>query len=133
MIDSFSKMIQLMRDLIQWEHRTMLSLRHGDDAKLVVGQHDVRASVTLWRKCIDITDLLAMSQTGEAGEGAASAGGGGGGGKASASSEASGDSLAGARLRTVGEIMQVITRPFSLLASLHWQRPIACSCQLRLG
>ena len=132
MIDSFSKMIQLMRDLIQWEHRTMLSLRHGDDAKLVVGQHDVRASVTLWRKCIDITDLLAMSQAGTGGEGAA-AGGGGGGGKAGVSSEADGASSAGARLRTVGEIMQVITRPFSLLASLHWQRPIACSRQLPLG
>ena len=111
MIESFSKMIQLMRDLIQWEHRTMMSLRHGDDAKLVVGQHDVRASVALWRKCIDITDLLAMSQAGTAGEGAASGGGGGGGGKASVSSEADGDSSAGARLRTVGEIMQVITRP----------------------
>ena len=39
MIESFSKMITLMRDLIQWEHRTLLSLRHGDDAKYVARVH----------------------------------------------------------------------------------------------
>jgi hypothetical protein len=114
MIDSFSKMIQLMRDLVQWEHRTIISLMHGDDAKLVLGQHDVRASVALWRKCIDITDLLTILQTGAAGQGVA-AGDDGGGGKASSSSEINGDKSAEFRLKTVGEFMKVITRSSPVL------------------
>ena len=99
MMDNFSKMINLMRDLVHWEHQTLLSLQHGDDAKLVTGLQDVRASIVLWRKCIDITDLLRVSQVGAAA---------GASGKSGSAAEVDAETLAGMRLRTTGEVMQVI-------------------------
>jgi hypothetical protein len=99
MIESFSKMIHLMRDLVQWEHQTLLSLQHGVDAKLVTGHQDVRASIILWRKCIDITDLLRVSQVGAAAGATA---------RSEQAAEVDAEALAGMRLRTAGEVMQVI-------------------------
>jgi hypothetical protein len=101
MMDKFSKMINLMRDLVHWEHQTLLSLQHGEDAKLVTGGQDLRASIILWRKCIDITDLLKVSQAGAAA---------GASGKSGSAAEVDAEALAGMRLRTAGEVMQASAR-----------------------
>jgi hypothetical protein len=91
-------MTQLMRELIQWEHRTLLSLKHGDDAMLVLGQRDVRASVELWRNCVDITDLLKVAQASAAAGGRESSG---------ITARGDGAAAAGVQPRTAGAIMQV--------------------------
>ena len=97
---NFRNMIQLMHDLVNWEHQTMMSLQHGDDAKLVTGNQDLRASVNLWRSCIDILDLLKVSQTGAAtGEVSARSG---------RASEVDGAEIGRIQLKTAGEVMEVI-------------------------
>jgi hypothetical protein len=103
MMDKFKKMIQLMRDLVNWEHQTIMSLEHGDSARLVTGAMS-RMGVVLWRKCVDITDLLKVSLVGAAA--------GAEFGKQGLGTEVDGETLAGMRLRTAGEILQVSLAPF---------------------
>jgi hypothetical protein len=66
---------------------------------LVTGHQDVRACIILWRKCIDITDLLRVSQVGAAAGASARSG---------QAAEVDAEALAGMRLRTAGEVMQVM-------------------------
>jgi hypothetical protein len=105
-------MIQLMRDLVIWEHQTILSLEHGDSANLVTGGAVTRMSVVLWKKCIDITDLLKVSQVGAAAGATAGAATGATAGEASGqqgrAADVDGESFAGMQLRTAGEILQVL-------------------------
>ena len=111
-MDNFKKMIQLMRDLVNWEHQTILSLEHGDCANLVTGGGVTRMSVVLWKKCIDITDLLKVSQVGATAEAMAGATAGAAAGEASGqqgrAADVDGESFAGMQLRTAGEILQVL-------------------------
>lgn len=86
----------------------------------------MRASVELWRKCIDITDLLKVVQAGAAA---------GGEGMTGSAARVDGAVLAGIQLRTAGDIMQVLNCPemclkcgtgfiFRLLKSI--QMPCQC-------
>ena len=111
-MDNFKKMIQLMRDLVNWEHQTILSLEQGDAANLVTGGAMTRMSVVLWKKCIDITDLLKVSQVGAAAGGAA----GGAAGEASGQGRAADVDGESMQLRTAGEILQVLLAAFLFVA-----------------